>query len=673
MRFFSRIGSWLRTRTTPPPPPLPPPPGELPPLDPALAARLPRTPAEAFQRRLREGLAASRRAVQAVELDPTIRMIALAQGDQSDEGDIDRALRQVEAGGLQWSSLTWSALRDARPPFSPAPWEWGEELTPLLDGDAGLIFFVDVEAIAVAVAQACEQIGLAALIEDDAVRVGDGRFQALIGTSTIIAEALWTGCGPLSAIVRRVRHVPNELRSFVSVQKGLERAFVGVRFEVVGDHIVARRASGLPLRLDYRHLAAAARASGTGIDAFLQGAVLEDLVEQDGEVVALLRAPAWAKAWPEMLARAADDGGVICIGREVEGRVRPLKASPSDPPARFDFLLREARRQLPFLQVAGHAFVVEHQGPAGLVRAMGLVSDRAASLLLDPALVRGLCEQLGPVPDEVFVSTLTENVLVVATPETPAGVVQEALRRAGLLESDLFDGGADALTLTRTIELPAQGAGHFDLTMVAEEFFDLCARAARVGDHGRVRGDFLRGLALEALELHDKALPHFERAVRVRNDDADAHLALGRTLSTLGQFERAVRVLGRAASTAPEDGEIHNALGLALYKTGANTDARAAFLKAVHLEPDEVGFLVNLGRTCTDEELFTEARAVLEHALRMEPSSAEAHASMAVLCHRVGERKRALHHARAALAEQPDDETVQELLRMIDDDAEPSP
>jgi Tfp pilus assembly protein PilF len=372
-----------------------------------------------------------------------------------------------------------------------------------------------------------------------------------------------------------------------------------------------------------------------------------------------------------MLSRADAHGGVVCLAREQEGRVRPLPRSATDPRGRFDFLLREARRQLPFLQVQGHAFVVEQAGVRGVARVFGLVSDRAASLLLDPTLVRGLCEQLGPVPDTVVATTVTENVLVVAEPETPSSVVKEAERRGGLLEADLFDGGADALVLTRQISLPAEGAGLFELTVVPEQFFDLSARAASAGDHGRVHGDFLRGLALEALSLQEKALPHFERAARARADDGDLHLALGRCLSSLGRFERAVRVLRRAANLNPDEAEVHNAFGVALYKTGANTEARAAFLKAVHLSPDEVGFLVNLGRTCTDEELFTEARAVLEHALRMEPSSAEAHASMAVLCHRTGERKRALHHARAALAEQPDDDTVQELLRMIDDDAEP--
>jgi hypothetical protein len=676
VRFFSRIGSWLRTRKSQATSETMTPDAAVvaaPVVDPELLARMPQTSPEVFCRRLKEALMGSRRGVQAVTLDASMRMIALARGDRADESDIDRALQQVEASGVQWSSLTWSALRDARPPFRPTPRQWAGELAQLLEGEAGLIFFVDVEAIAVAIAQAAEQHGLAAVVEDTSVvRVSDGRFQAVIGTSTVIAESLWTGCGPLAAILRRVRHLPQELRSFVAVVKGLERAFVGVRFEIVGDHIVARRAGERPLRLDYRHLAASARASGVGVDAFFEGATLDDLVEQSGEVVALLRSPAWAKAWPEMIAcPEADGGGVVCIAREHEGRVRPIPKGPSDPAGRFEFLMREARRQLPFLHVQGHAFVVEQTTEQGIARAWGLVSDRAASLLLEPALIRGLCEQLGPLPEAVVVQTTSECVLVLTAPSTDRRAIDEAERRGRMLEGDLFDGGADVLRLTRQLTLPEQGAGIFDLTIVPDQFFELCDRAAGAGNVGRLHRDFLRGLALEALGLHERALPHFERAVRSRTDDGDLHLALGRCLSGLANFERAVQVLGRAAALSPDEGEVQNALGVALYKTGENTAARAAFLKAVHLSPDEVPFLVNLGRTCTDEELFTEARAVLEHALRMEPSSAEAHASMAVLCHRTGERKRALHHARVALAEQPDDDTVQELLRMIDEDAEP--
>ncbi len=674
MRFFSRIGSWLRTRGTTTTT-LPSPPTEPVLLDSELAARLPQTGPDTFQRRLLETLEASRERLQVVVLDPTIRMIAMRQrdfGDDSDEAEIDTALRSIESGTQTLSSLTWSALRDARPPFSPLPSSWAGEQAHLLDGDAGLIFFIDVDAVAAAIAQAADQLGFATLVEEDGgvVRIADGRFCAVVGTSTVIAEALWTGCGPLTALMRRVRQVPHELRSFVALLRGLERRFLGAHFEVVGDHLVVRSADTAPRRIDYRHLAAAARASGMAIDSFLRGASLDDLVDDDdgtdGDVVMLLRSPAWARAWPEALSRPHDEGGVVALSREDQhGRITPIRGGADDD-ERFEFLEREARRQLPFLQVTGHAFVLDEPG----ARAFALVADRAASLLLDAALVRGLCEQLGPVPEVVDVATITENIVIVSTTKCSALLLEEARHRATRLEADLFDDGADALDINQRVFLPEHGAGIFELTMVPDEFFQLGDQADELGDLGRSHSEHLRGLAYEALGLTEKAVRSFEIAARARADDGMVHLALGRSLSTLGEHERAVSVLTRAAAKLADNADVHNALGVARYKTGAVTEARASFLKAVHLSPDEVSFLVNLARTCCDEKLFTEAKTVLEHALRMEPASAEAHASMAVLLHRTGERQRALHHARAALAEHPDDDTVQELLRMIDD-AEP--
>ncbi|MDP2345692.1 MAG: tetratricopeptide repeat protein [Deltaproteobacteria bacterium] len=695
MRIFSRIGSWLRARGTAEAPlesdtpdgtppsgtaALPPPLTIAHPLDHETLARLPRATADLFRQRLLDSIRAAHdeARVQIATLDPSMRVLVLSQQANSGSDDeIDAALRQVESGAQNLSSVTWSALRDARPPFRPAPPDWGGNLAHHLDGDAGLIFFVDVEAIALSVVQAAEAQGLAGHIEEDGglVRVSDGRFHAHVGTSALIAEALWTGTGPLSVVMRRAQQLPNEMRSFVAVLRGLERRFPGVRFEVAGDRLLARTARIDPVhpgpaRIDYRHLAAGARASGTAIDVFLKGARLDDLSEQVGDVAMLVRSPAYKKAYPDVVS-AEQAGSLLVAVREEGGRAVPIRKHDDDAPERFDFLQAEARRQLPFLRLDGHAFVVEQSSRQGALapRAYGFVGDKAASLLLDPTLVRGFCEQLGPVPHAVDVVTLSENALIVAAPNTNEVVIEEARRRASRLEVDLFDDGADALSVSRRIDMPAVGGGCFELTIVPDEFFTLSDQAIESGDLGRAHADYLRGLALEALGLTEKAARAFERAVRARSDDGELNLALGRALSALGEHTRAVSILERAAGAMPDHPEVQNALGLALYRTGAAGDARVAFLRAVKLAPDEVGFLVNLGRTCCDERLYGEAKSALEHALRVEPTSAEAHASMAVLCHRTGERQRALHHARAALAEQPDDETVRELLRMMDDDS----
>src|SRR5207237_10056824 len=130
--------------------------------------------------------------------------------DRRLSAEIDDALRPIESGGRGYSSLTWSALRDARPPFSPPAAEWAGDMAHRFEGDAGIIFFVDVEAVAIAMCHAAEAQSLTARVDDDAqiVRVSDGRFEAHVGTSALLAEALWTGRGPLSIIARRASGFP---------------------------------------------------------------------------------------------------------------------------------------------------------------------------------------------------------------------------------------------------------------------------------------------------------------------------------------------------------------------------------------------------------------------------------------------------------------------------------
>jgi tetratricopeptide (TPR) repeat protein len=658
---------------------------ERPPLDPETLARLPRAAADVFRQRLVDALRLGSDVVRLVRLDSCVRVLVVGPRATGADEQIDAALREVESAPHPLSSVTWSALRGARPPFTPAPSAWApSDVVSRIDGDVGLLFFLDVEAIALAVQQAVESLGLTARIDEEAdvVLVSDGRFIAHIATSAIVAEGLWTGCGPLAVLLRRVAQLPTEFRSFLSLLRGLERRFAGRRFESQSGHLLVRGGGDLA-RIDYRQWAAAARSSGLAIDAFLAGARLDDLLEQSGEIAMLVRAPSYQKAWPDAVC-ALQDGTLFVAVRDEDGRARPIRVGDDDAPERFAFLQREAMRQLSFQRIDGHAFVVEQVPEQGARRHMetrvyGLVGDKAASLLLHARLVRGFLEQLGPVPASVDVETLTENIVLVwPTPTTdhepgnlPADlnrVVEEARRRAFRLEGDLFDDGADALEVRRTLVLPELAAGHFDLTLVPDEFFLLADQAVHTGDLGRPHADYLRGLAFEALGLTEKAVRAFERAVRSRSEDGEMNLALGRTLSATGEHARAVGVLERAAGALPEHAEVQNALGVALYKSGDAGEARLAFLRAVKLSPDEVGFLVNLGRTCCDVRLFAEARTALERALRLEPSSAEAHASMAVLLHRTGERQRALTHARAALAEEPDDDTVRELLRMIEDE-----
>ncbi len=671
MRLFSRLGSWLRGAAR----------GQLRggarEVDALLGARLPSVPADRFRAELLRAVGEAHDGQRAVNvtLDPSVEVLVIprveamtAERERSVSADIDAVLAQLESA-QRFSSVTWSALRDASPPFAPAPADWGGELAARLEGETGIVFFIDVEAVMQAMAHAAELQGFAVRVDEEheLIRVTDGRFEAHVGTNALLAEALWTGRGPLSTISRRAASLAHELRGYVALVRALERHFPRRRFDVVEGEVVARDAHDA-VRLDYRMLLAQQLAAGLTADAFLARTRLEDLAGPDGgDIGVLMRSAGYLKAYPDALAATIEGAALVAV-RTVEGVARPVLRQRDDHAARFEHYRDEARRTLPAFQLHAHAFVVEQRAAGGLARVACVVADKAATVAAHPTLVRGVLEQLAPHEPRARVACPTENAALFASEHASAELMAEAKRRAAQLEEDLYSDGSDPLGIDQVIELPAHGQGRFELHVVPDAYFNVRDQAETRADLGRGHSDYLRGLSLELLGKPEAALPFFERAVRASQADGEMNLALGRTLSAVNDHKRALVFLQRAAQALPEHADAANALGVALHKSGAAADAHAQFRRAVRLAPDEVGFLVNFGRASCEQRLFHEARTALEHALRLEPTSGDAHAAMAVLCHKTGERQRALHHAREALSELPNDETIHELMTLLEDD-----
>jgi Tfp pilus assembly protein PilF len=72
-------------------------------------------------------------------------------------------------------------------------------------------------------------------------------------------------------------------------------------------------------------------------------------------------------------------------------------------------------------------------------------------------------------------------------------------------------------------------------------------------------------------------------------------------------------------------------------------------------------------------ERLEEARETLHQALLHSPEDAEAHAAMALVCHRRGDHEGAMHHIREALTEDPDNTDLKDLLQVFwpDDESDP--
>ncbi len=189
----------------------------------------------------------------------------------------------------------------------------------------------------------------------------------------------------------------------------------------------------------------------------------------------------------------------------------------------------------------------------------------------------------------------------------------------------------------------------------------------------------------EALAL---ALPHYDRAVSLNPNYAEAHANRGGVLRRLGRWDEAEAAYGAALALDPRSALTHYNLGLLLGEMGRPAEALAAHDRALALAPDMAAAHSHRGNVLTalerDEEAmashgralalapedsqprhnlglslahqarFAEAAAAQSQAIAARPDYAEAHASLAACLVEMGQPGAALYSARKALALEPD-------------------
>jgi arylsulfatase A-like enzyme/Flp pilus assembly protein TadD len=200
-------------------------------------------------------------------------------------------------------------------------------------------------------------------------------------------------------------------------------------------------------------------------------------------------------------------------------------------------------------------------------------------------------------------------------------------------------------------------------------------KAADPKDKIQIANTFHRSLVNIEEDRYDEAIAGLREVVQLDPDIASAHLELGRALLHRQRYEDALPVLRVALEKNPGSGMAHYELGLALVKTGqweaALPEIQAAVLctpdssqlhfysAAIHLrlkhmseatsefesslkiDPDH--FLANLKY---GEMLFVEGDSIaalprLVRASKLDPNSEEAHAVLADVYYKLGQRQNA--------------------------------
>lgn len=164
---------------------------------------------------------------------------------------------------------------------------------------------------------------------------------------------------------------------------------------------------------------------------------------------------------------------------------------------------------------------------------------------------------------------------------------------------------------------------------------------------GEAEGHFILGLkawrgAESTPQDAARAARHFHQSVRLRPEDSDAWLYLGRALVVLGERRDAEAAFAAAVQAGPGNPDAHVGYAMFLESAGRMADARVHFQEAVRLRPTFAEARLGLGRTLLALRREADALEQLRPALELEPESVPVRLAMALALHRLGRYEEAL-------------------------------
>jgi tetratricopeptide (TPR) repeat protein len=162
------------------------------------------------------------------------------------------------------------------------------------------------------------------------------------------------------------------------------------------------------------------------------------------------------------------------------------------------------------------------------------------------------------------------------------------------------------------------------------------------------------GYVLAAQGRTNEAIEHYQKALEIYPDYAEADNNLGTVFLNQGRLDEAAEYYHRALEANPSFAEAHNNLGILLAKQGRITEAIEHYQKAIELNPNRAEMYNNLGNLLATRGRSAEAIGQFQKALEMEPDNAKAHYNLANIFIVQGRWDEAIEHYQRALKQMPD-------------------
>ncbi len=166
------------------------------------------------------------------------------------------------------------------------------------------------------------------------------------------------------------------------------------------------------------------------------------------------------------------------------------------------------------------------------------------------------------------------------------------------------------------------------------------------------------GYALFQQGKVDEAMIHYQKALEIKPDYAEAHSNLGNVLFQKGSVDEAIAHCQKALEIKPDFAEAHNNLANALFQKGRVDEAIAHYQTVLQIKPDYAETYNNLGNVLLQKGRVDEAVAQYQQALQIDPNCAEAHINLGNVLLQKGRVDEAITHFQKVLQIKPDSVAV---------------
>jgi tetratricopeptide (TPR) repeat protein len=162
------------------------------------------------------------------------------------------------------------------------------------------------------------------------------------------------------------------------------------------------------------------------------------------------------------------------------------------------------------------------------------------------------------------------------------------------------------------------------------------------------------GLALFDKGRVDEAIIHYQKALEISADYAEAHNNLGAALFRKGRVDEAITHYQKALEISADYADARNNLGAALFDKGKVDEAIVHYQEALKLKPDFAEAHHNLGLAICQKGGVDAAIVQFQEALKLKPGFAEAHNNLAYALLQKGRVDEAMTHCQQAVQIRPD-------------------